>query len=601
MTISDDSEPTDASVGTREVCQFSEDTFATENASGHKKPQNRECIQRQTEPLELSLKIKLTERDKERLSRMLVDYTSHICSTVKSDYSNVPIPQIKQPNEQEIPLRRPTYRTWLRIKNGMQAHYLRARHFMALAYNLNSTSFIYGTEDTQILARIGALRLATATSEQPELAIAAKFALLADFNEYLTNAQITERRKVRIWKLYRITTHDLSILAPAVFDNISAGFWTKSLYCWLREIVSAHAYGLIPDDWLFQRAADELAIFANSRKATEGTVNAQFEAQAEGTTSKPEVTLQSNNARRYKRILKHLDLAQFGESKKQEYAQGFNNLTNYLPLTSLPSFEELKTHLESLKTEMPNFAPIIDMLSAGFALQTRSAKPPILYLRPLLIIGPPAIGKTRFVKKLAALLGASWSMMIPSGEADNRNFAGTARGFSSGHPSWAVEQIQKLNCANPILVLDEIEKAGGSSINGFLAHSLLPFLETESSKIYNDPFLGGPMDLSGISWVLMANTVDGLSEPLRSRVNIVKVRPPGPEMFGIIFQNVLTEISEDLGIDRRLLPNIPPAYVAWLKDEYSRAPDIRRLRTKAEILLNKIVSLEDNPAYNTIH
>ncbi len=601
MSNSDDAKPTVMLVGKKEPHQADDAATKSETESAHKRKHKRELTKRQTEPLELSLKIALSETEKTTLSDLLWSHANTVCTQMES-YAHIDDDTETIMSTKHMPApTQPALIMWRRIRNGMQMRFLRPRHLMAFAHNLGSST-LEGVQDSWLsLMKIAALRLAADAAEQPELALAAKFQLLATVAEHLTNVQIDRRHEGRIWKLYRATLYDLSSSACSVLGDLTSGFWTKSCYCWLEEAVTAYIQDLMPDDSFLRKAAEQFSAFSVHQQTRVALENSQCALMEENSTSAQATLPMPEKADQYMRVLESLDLALFTENKRSEYVQRYMALTTYLPLRMLPPLDELKERLEALKTEMPNFASVIQTLIGGFSLQARSTRPPVLHLKPMLIVGPPAVGKTRFVKKLAAALGAEWGMITPAGDADNRNFAGTARGFNSCHPSWAVEQIEKLKCANPILVVDEIEKAGGSSSNGILEHSLLSFLETESAKIYNDPFLGGPMDLSAISWILMANSVEGLSEPLRSRLHIVKVGPPGPEMFDTIFQNILTEISERLGIEEKLLPELPFEYVAWLKTEYAKAPDIRRLKTATERLLNAAARLEDDTYYNQVH
>jgi len=301
------------------------------------------------------------------------------------------------------------------------------------------------------------------------------------------------------------------------------------------------------------------------------------------------------------RILESLDLNAYGESKKLDYARQFLPLTEYVAMTKLPPLVLVRARLTTLQQEMPNFAPVIRELLADFILASWAGEASPLRIKPMLLIGPPGIGKTRFIKKLAAALGAAWSLLTAAGDADNRNFAGTARGYTSGQASWPVDQIRRHDRANPLLVVDEIEKAGGSDQNGFIEHSLLPLLESESAKLVNDPFLGGPIDLSAVSWIFLANSAEGLSQPFKSRVVSIHIKPPGPEAFDSILQNILVDIADEKRIEVSVLPELPQFAQRWLKNEYVKSLDLRRLKFLTGKVLALAAEHEADHRNHTLH
>jgi ATP-dependent Lon protease len=88
-----------------------------------------------------------------------------------------------------------------------------------------------------------------------------------------------------------------------------------------------------------------------------------------------------------------------------------------------------------------------------------------------------------------------------AGASDNRSVAGTARGWGSAHPSRIVEVFIDTQVANPIVLVDELEKAGGSEGNGRITQSLLTMLEPETRGRFYDEALSTSVDLSFVNWV----------------------------------------------------------------------------------------------------
>jgi ATP-dependent Lon protease len=90
--------------------------------------------------------------------------------------------------------------------------------------------------------------------------------------------------------------------------------------------------------------------------------------------------------------------------------------------------------------------------------------------------------------------------------------------------------MRRTRCANPVLLVDEVDKARGSE-NGDIMATLLGMLEPETARAWFDSCLLAPVDLSQISWVLTANTILTLQRPLLSCLRVITVGYPAPETF----------------------------------------------------------------------
>jgi hypothetical protein len=97
-----------------------------------------------------------------------------------------------------------------------------------------------------------------------------------------------------------------------------------------------------------------------------------------------------------------------------------------------------------------------------------------------------------------------------------------------------------------------------------------------------DEALLAPADLSAVSWILAANDVSPLSAPLLSRVAVVRVPPPGPEMFDVLLANLLGVIAEELGVPIDALPPLAPAARMRLRQAFIERPDLRRIKRAVE-------------------
>lgn len=176
--------------------------------------------------------------------------------------------------------------------------------------------------------------------------------------------------------------------------------------------------------------------------------------------------------------------------------------------------------------EFPWLGPATDVLWHAMRLSVRNGDAGFR-LPPLLLDGPPGIGKSRWARFFAKLIGTTEVAIDASGESAGFGIIGLQRGWGSAQPGRPLNLILQELIGNPLVIIDEIEKAGAaSSMRGetySLTTSLLPLLERSTAATWNCPFFRVPFDMSWISWVLTSNNAYLLPPPLRSRCTEVQL------------------------------------------------------------------------------
>lgn len=179
--------------------------------------------------------------------------------------------------------------------------------------------------------------------------------------------------------------------------------------------------------------------------------------------------------------------------------------------------------LDSLYDSCPNFDAVIDDLKRSLALAVCGNEP--VQFTPLLLLGEPGIGKTHFARELARVLGTGYEFVSMSSLTAGWILSGASSQWTNAKPGKVASTLVGGDYANPLMVLDEVDKAGGDARYDPMG-ALYGLLERDTARAFKDEFIEVEMDASHILWVSTANDESHLPEPILNRMNVHEVPRP---------------------------------------------------------------------------
>jgi ATP-dependent Lon protease len=223
---------------------------------------------------------------------------------------------------------------------------------------------------------------------------------------------------------------------------------------------------------------------------------------------------------------------------------------------------------------------ILEFLSVG-AL-TGGVKGSIICL-----VGPPGVGKTSIGKSVARALNRKFYRFSVGGMRDEAEIKGHRRTYIGAMPGKLIQALKFCQTMNPVIMLDEVDKMG-SSFHGDPASALLEVLDPEQNIEFLDHYLDVRCNLSNVLFIVTANILDTIPEPLKDRMDIMR-------LSGYIMQEKV-EIAKKYLIPRnRKAMGLKAAEVSFTKEAlrnlingYAREAGVRNLENLIKKILRKV-------------
>ena len=204
----------------------------------------------------------------------------------------------------------------------------------------------------------------------------------------------------------------------------------------------------------------------------------------------------------------------------------------------------------------------------------------------LCLAGPPGVGKTSLGRSVAEAIGRKYTRMSLGGLRDESEIRGHRRTYIGAMPGRILQSLKKSATANPVFILDEIDKLS-RDVHGDPSSAMLEVLDPEQNNSFHDNFLDLDFDLSRVLFIATANNLSSIQPALRDRMEIIHISGYSvEEKVEIAKKHLLHRQLKEHGLEKNAI-QLSKSVLEFLIESYTRESGVRNLERKIAALVRK--------------
>lgn len=217
----------------------------------------------------------------------------------------------------------------------------------------------------------------------------------------------------------------------------------------------------------------------------------------------------------------------------------------------------------------------------------------------LCFVGPPGVGKTSLGQSIAKALNRKYVRVALGGLHDEAEIRGHRKTYIGAMPGRIIQSLKKAKSANPVMILDEIDKVG-NDYKGDPSSALLEVLDPEQNNAFYDNYLELEFDLSKVMFIATANSLSSIQPALRDRMEIIFLDGYAiEEKIQIAKKHLIQKQIKNHGLKTKDI-SINEKVLESLIDQYTRESGVRELDRVLAAVMRKIASkVANEDSYST--
>lgn len=205
------------------------------------------------------------------------------------------------------------------------------------------------------------------------------------------------------------------------------------------------------------------------------------------------------------------------------------------------------------------------------------------------LYGPPGVGKTSLGKSIASALKRQYVRISLGGVHDESEIRGHRRTYIGAMPGRIIKGMLKAKSANPVFILDEIDKISTQNIHGDPSSAMLEVLDPEQNNAFHDNYLDMDYDLSKVMFIATANDINNIPRPLLDRMELIEVSGYiTEEKIEIAKRHLVPKKKDENGLNEFKKLQINKSALEFIIERYTRESGVRSLEKQIDKLFRKV-------------